>query len=404
MAELSLTLSEIDSDSNCFRVLLLSDRSIASIPCLQMIQDKTDFKLLNKKSIAVEDVIPMAKLYDLLFIDIAIQTVYEDIKILKQINASAPLLPIVALTHNDDTEFRLLISTSGAVSIVNPNLAPQMVFQTAQSLSTYGGAARLLEIQNSELVQALEEIKKIQQEKDIAHKALLSSAKLASLGEISSNIAHEINNPLTVILGTAANIKRILKGTTIEERDKLIQYIDKIHLVSERIASIVRGLKSFSRSSEDDPLEPVELSILLRDTLAFCLPAFKEVRVSLTVEPFPNDWQIRCCHSQISQVLVNLLVNAKDAVEHQPEKWVKVRVQELSADYVISIEDSGAGILKAIETRVFEPFFTTKPVGKGTGLGLSISSRIIQDHQGSLRIDRSTSVSTLIVTLPKYKV
>jgi signal transduction histidine kinase len=227
---------------------------------------------------------------------------------------------------------------------------------------------------------------------------LAQSAKLSTLGQMAGGIAHEINNPLAVISGYA---QQIAAQTERAEPNvaKIRAQIGKVSDTIERIAKIVRGLRSFSREGDNLPLEVRPLGAILESTLDLCRERFRihDVELRIRTESQP---QIRCRDVQISQVVLNLLQNAFDAVEGLPHKWVAIETRELGDLLEISVTDAGPGIPPEIADRIMDPFFTTKDVGKGTGLGLSISVGILADHGGRLWLDRTHAHTRFVAELP----
>lgn len=227
---------------------------------------------------------------------------------------------------------------------------------------------------------------------------LIQTSKMASLGVMAGGVAHEINNPLAIIMGKA---DRILNAEPSEVNFEFVQkHVRKIEQMTMRIAKIIKGLRSFSRNSDKDPFVEISIQNILEDTLEFCRERFNNHNIGLTVQ---GDLDLKCMArpTEISQVLLNLLNNSFDAVHDLPEKWVKVIVQD-SSDWIrLMVIDSGHGIPKNIADRLMEPFFTTKPVGKGTGLGLSISRGIIEDHHGHFYIDHEHANTCFVIELPK---
>jgi PAS domain S-box-containing protein len=245
----------------------------------------------------------------------------------------------------------------------------------------------------------LTEEKKLKDSLERQRLSMASTSKMAALGEMAGGIAHEINNPLTIIYGKADHLYRQIQKDAFP-KERVLEDIQKIKLTSERIAKIVKGLRTFSRSGENDPFQRVLIDSLISETLAFCSERFRNQGVALEVTPTPG-LEIECRSTQLSQVLLNLLNNAFDAVCNLPEKWVKLDVAILPMDQVqISITDSGGGIPGYILDKLMQPFFTTKEVGKGTGLGLSVSQGIIQDHFGSLEVDKKCKNTRFLITLP----
>lgn len=220
------------------------------------------------------------------------------------------------------------------------------------------------------------------------------SSRLATLGEMASGIAHEINNPLTIII---ANASQILKKNPENQYAKV--RLEKIISTSHRISKIIHGLKLFSRQSDLDPMEDFALQELIQDSLELCQEKFNRYNVTLKAEPTP-DVLIHCRPAQISQVLLNLLNNAFDATLEGPEKKIEVNYKIVDNFLQIYISDSGPGIPAHVVDKIFNPFFTTKDIGKGTGLGLSISKGIIADHKGELTLVTNAPKTTFLIQLP----
>lgn len=230
---------------------------------------------------------------------------------------------------------------------------------------------------------------------------LAHSAKMASLGEMAGGIAHEINNPLAIISGKASYLRLLIKKenyTPAVFEEELI----KVERTVDRIAKIIRGLRSFSRSSENDPMTSTNFQIILEDTLQLCLEKFRKNNIDVKIAGSLDQW-LECRPSQISQLLMNLLSNSYDAVLPLDEKWIEIKVDRKDQELLISVIDSGKGIAAEIVDRIMQPFFTTKEVGKGTGLGLSISKGIAEDHHGTLVYDRTASNTKFIICLPVHQ-
>lgn len=219
-----------------------------------------------------------------------------------------------------------------------------------------------------------------------AQTSLLAAAKLSTLGEMAAGMAHEINNPLTVIHG---NIQELLETLASDGDLKgAAPQLEKVVSMCERIAKIIRGLKSFARETGGDPMEASYVGTLIDDATEMCRSRFKSQSIQLKIETVPKDAWIACKPVQISQVILNLLSNAFDAIENLEERWVEIKVDTTNG-VVISVTDSGKGIPVEIAEKLMQPFFTTKEVGRGTGLGLSISKGIIDAHGGKFVLNRS---------------
>ncbi len=229
---------------------------------------------------------------------------------------------------------------------------------------------------------------------------MVQSAKMASLGEMASGIAHEINNPLAIIQGKAAHLKSLISAEQLSG-PKLATELDKIELTSKRISKIIKGLRSFSRNAAKDPFSLVQFPTIVDDTLELCRERFKSALIEIRTQLEYRE-SIYCRSAQIGQVLLNLLNNSYDAVLGQENAWVEIRCRESRSGVQISIVDSGPGISTEISEKIMEPFFTTKAVGKGTGLGLSISKGIVEEHQGQLWLDKNSENTCFMIEIPKH--
>ena len=289
----------------------------------------------------------------------------------------------------------------------------------------FGTDITQINAQNSELIQAVrDKDDNINQVESM----LLHSEKMASLGTISAGIAHEINNPiafvsanlrrseqyLTTLSKVIAGLRRRISPERFEQflqaeqslrlnMDSLEMILnDHPHLMREtsegidRIKKIIRDLKHFSHN-EQERYQPVDLSRCVATSMNLARHELERVRVTTHLPPeLPP---VNGSESQLSQVLMNILVNAAQAVEQDGEIRIEAHSDEQS--YCLSVTDNGPGMDAAHLDQIFEPFFTTKPIGQGTGLGLSISQDIIQRHGGTLTATSAPGQGTRIdIRLP----
>ena len=225
---------------------------------------------------------------------------------------------------------------------------------------------------------------------------LIHASRLAIVGEISAGIAHEINNPLAIISSSSHLLSRFSKSHEFDNT-LLTRYLGKINKSTERISSIVKGLKYFSsQSDERDPKKNCFIKSIIDETTPFCIDHLNSFDIRFQVENIP-DLMINCHPVQISQVLINLLKNASDAlVENETsDKWISINFREEGDYFYFIVTNSGDKISHEVASRIFNPFFTTK--NTGTGLGLSISQTIMKDHGGELYLDVNNYSNTTFV-------
>lgn len=228
---------------------------------------------------------------------------------------------------------------------------------------------------------------------------LLQQSKLSALGEMAAGVAHEINNPLSIIVGRLEQMNRRLARHELQA-DFLQTSMKQIEATAYRIHRIVKGLMDFSKQGPNMPFVAQSVRDVLMEIMVFCEERFKYKKIEFILAG-DLDLKVRTKGPQISQVILNLLNNAFDAIEPEKEKWIEV-CSELAGDVVkISIKDSGKGIAPELRGKIMQPFFTTKEVGKGTGLGLSISKGIVEAHGGSFYLDESKSETTFVIELPR---
>lgn len=226
---------------------------------------------------------------------------------------------------------------------------------------------------------------------------MITNAKLTALGEMSGGIAHEVNNPIAIIEGKVRQIKKKIECKAISN-DELLTELTKIETTSKRIVSIVRALQTFARDGNQDPSQPISMRALIEDTLQFCQERFRSHNIRLTT--LVEDEVVPCRGVQISQVLLNLLNNAHDAVLSVNQPNVTIKTRHERNFLLIDVEDNGPGVPKDVEDKIFQPFFTMKKIGEGTGIGLSVSLGIAESHGGSLTYTRHSNETRFTLSLP----
>jgi len=243
--------------------------------------------------------------------------------------------------------------------------------------------------------QMTSELKGREQALQDAQSALIQSEKLAALGQFSAGIAHEVRNPLAGILAYAQLALRKLKPT-----DSLFESLEIIEKETKRCKKTMENLLKFARQ-EKVQFQITDVNRVVEDTAALADHQLGLHKVRLEKELEPNLPAILGDANQLEQVLMNLLINAQQAMEGQSGS-VKIATRLAQGDRIeIQVRDTGPGIPEEIRARIFEPFFTTKPVGKGTGLGLSVSYGIVKNHKGEIRVESGTGQgTTFTISLP----
>jgi signal transduction histidine kinase/HAMP domain-containing protein len=221
-----------------------------------------------------------------------------------------------------------------------------------------------------------EDLRRQMQELRDTQEQLLQAAKLVAIGELASNVAHEINNPLTSVLGYAELIKE--EG----DLDAIMKDVEVIEMEALRAREIVNQLLEFSKKRPLE-LKDIRLDDILDDVMELISLKLKDTRVTISRE-FGETPVIRGDKNQLKQVFLNIINNAIYSMDG--EGTLGIRTLTRDGDVLVSISDTGKGIPKDIQERIFEPFFTTKKE-KGTGLGLSVSYKIIQSHGGRIEVE-----------------
>ena len=233
------------------------------------------------------------------------------------------------------------------------------------------------------------------------HQVMVQSHKLRAVGRLTAGVAHELNNPINNIMLTAAVLQEDYRGLTDEERLDMIQdLLDQ----ADRSRKIVRNLLDFAREGEME-MGRLEVREIVAESLALVANQLKLSRVKAVVELADNLPPVNGDRQYLSQVFVNLALNAVDAMPGGGVLRIAAELEAEGGFLAIHVADTGAGIAEHVLQSIFDPFFTTKPTGKGTGLGLSVSLGIVRSHGGDIRVkSRMSEGTTFTVLLPVLNV
>lgn len=269
------------------------------------------------------------------------------------------------------------------------------VTQMAKYLRVFQTTAKVVKQTNRKLEAEVIERTIAEEKLRVTQDELIQAGKLAALGQLSVGITHEINQPLTAVNSHVRSAQLWLeKGRS----DKAVNNLQKIETLLEKVAAITRHLKAFSRKS-DGKLT----GVVLNDVITDAIELFETRQSGVNIEYSPQQHlMVRANSIRLEQVLVNLISNALDAMEHKEQPHLIISTNEHPETIEVSVKDNGLGIPQEDLPHLFDPFYSRKSSGKGLGLGLSIAYNIIKDFGGSIHVEsQQHQGTTFIVTLPK---
>jgi histidine kinase len=238
----------------------------------------------------------------------------------------------------------------------------------------------------------------------IAEQHLIQASKMATLGEMATAIAHELNQPLSVMKTASSFILKKIKKDELIQLEILKTLAEEIDSHVNRASGIINHLREFGRKAEVKK-EKVDVKEAVEKALEIFMQQLKLREIEVEKD-FQEDLpSILANSNRLEQVFINLLINARDAIEDKcekhphdtPKKKISVRTRLDGGKIRVEVADSGIGIPKPVRDKIFEPFFTTKRVGRGTGLGLSISYGIIQDYEGTIEVETIENQGSMFI-------
>lgn len=252
-----------------------------------------------------------------------------------------------------------------------------------------------LKRKNEQLELSLEHYKRTQRVLENTQSELIQTAKLAVLGEMAAGLNHELNQPLQALIAYSQNAKKFIERQQLESAE---HNLDKIALIATNMAETVAKFKVFSRRAKPDKRQ-TNISEILNNVSAVVTPQLQKQNISYHVENHSKNQTLQCEPVMISQVLVNLISNAANALDQISEGIITLEVTDNSQDMAFTVIDNGKGMNEYTRNNLFEPFYTTKE--KGLGLGLTISKRIVESQDGTLMVKAAEPQGTAFtVSLP----
>jgi signal transduction histidine kinase len=233
------------------------------------------------------------------------------------------------------------------------------------------------------------------------HQLLAYASRLSAVGELAGAIAHEINTPLATISLVTEALKKNLASVPTELPLKVNDHLDMLGKLTDRIAKIVRSLRSVCRAGNGDPFTTATIDRIVSDTEELCVEKLRMNAINFSVKKEVEfETGIECRTVQVVQVLLNLISNACDAIKEHEQRWIVLEVSQLD-DYIeFRVTDSGPRISDKVAAKLFTPLFSTKPEGQGSGIGLHVSKRIIESHGGKIALNREYPNTQFVIRLP----
>ena len=230
----------------------------------------------------------------------------------------------------------------------------------------------------------------------------LHAEKMATLGQMAAGIAHELGNPVAAISSWFEVVANAVDQGQVDQLD-LAENMPIVRETVGRMSSIIKGMLTYARDGSKDPFNPVNIPALVRSVISYCQHHTKKAGATVRTTFHRQDFFCSGRQSDLSQVFVNLILNACDAIADLQQRWIRIESYEDTQDIVVEFSDSGMGIDDAVATKIMEPFYSTKPAGQGTGLGLSISSSIVAEHGGRLSLASDRPNTTFVIRLPQQR-
>jgi C4-dicarboxylate-specific signal transduction histidine kinase len=249
-----------------------------------------------------------------------------------------------------------------------------------------------------DLRETTQEMERREQELRDKQEQLVHAGKLATLGELTTGVAHELNNPLNNIGLFVGNVIDQVKLGQVET-EPILEDLERAVEQVQKATDIISHLRTFGRAASAT-ISPVDVDDAIERSLSLVQEQLRLRDIEVEFELCPDELVVLGNPIQLEQVFINLLTNARDALEESRRKRIRIVSSRDGERIRIAISDTGPGIPRGLEQRIFDPFFTTKEVGTGTGLGLSITYSIVKEHGGDISVSSTRRGATFVIELP----
>ncbi len=393
------------SNKKKYKILIVEDVPVQAKK-LQYILEKLGYEVtwMTDGQKALSE-IPNKK-YSLIISDYQMPNL-DGLELLEELKANKNFakIPFILITTIEDNEVFFKSLQLGASEFLNKPYRPEELKLRCQNIIMLYEYQTLIEQENVNLLDDLKSKNEILQKnfEELAdsHKLLqtlqaelIQSSKMASLGTMGAGMAHEINNPLTIIKSYNQQLNRIINRDEIDQ-NKIIKINGNIETAVNRIIKIVKHLKAFSRNEDlnNRTLEDFDLNILFKDLYDFFGGLITKNNIEMIEDFSAQPAIVSGFKTLIEQVFLNLVHNAIDAMDKSEIKKMTFKTVVEGNKIIVTFSDTGCGIPSDIQSKIFDPFFTTKDVNKGTGLGMSLVEGYIKEHDATINLE-STSKGT----------
>ena len=300
---------------------------------------------------------------------------------------------------------RALVHIMGDLNESNRRLADQrkamlhILKDSHRSNQRLGDSRKAMIHIMGDLRETTQEMERREQELRDKQEQLVQAGKLATLGELTTGVAHELNNPLNNIglfIGNATDQLRI----GLSDPDRIEHELEKAMEQVRKATSIISHLRTFGRAAPVS-VETVDVDEVIERSLSLMQEQLRLRGIEVELDLCADELIVLGNAIQLEQVFINLLTNARDALEEAAEKTIRIATASDGKEIRVAFADTGCGIAADVEQRIFDPFFTTKEVGTGTGLGLSITYSIVKEHGGEITVSGEPGGGArFVITLP----